>query len=133
MERTIREKTINLAGRSITVRELTVDAVMRLIEQSDDDTGLFVELKQLLNSATGLALDDLRPFAFSELKTLYDTIKDVNKDFFEMARTIGLEEHLNKMWKNLLTLLSATVTASLDAAMSPAALVPGPGGGSSES
>ena len=68
MERIIRQQEIALAGRCITVRELSVADVRHLVTQTDGDSGLFGELLTLLDRSTGLKPDDLNPFTFSELE-----------------------------------------------------------------
>lgn len=126
MERIIRQQEIALAGRCITVRELSVADVRHLVTQTDGDSGLFGELLTLLDRSTGLKPDDLNPFTFSELEKLFDTIIEVNRSFFALARKMGLTGLGEKIRRILIDSFTVSFSGSLSEDMPGSGNMDGP-------
>lgn len=91
MERTTREKKLDLAGREVTVRELTIGHLWRLVEKTDDDTNFYGEFATLLKDATGLEPVNLEAFTFSEFESLLNNVLEVNSALISVARIVGLD------------------------------------------
>lgn len=101
-----KSKTIKLAGREITVNELTVRQIDELIAGIDADRMIQI-VEMIINdhipieaviASTGLTADDLAgDFTPSELRTLWDAVGEVN-DFLSdlMVRMAAVGEKMSE-------------------------------------
>ena len=95
--------------RTVTVKELTVSQVLSIFNKfakpAEDARGLddmLTEAKELFSmSIEGLQWEELKDFAPSELKMLYDKFREVNAVFFDVARSLGIEEALGEIIRAL--------------------------------
>lgn len=95
-------KEVQIDGRRITVKELTVKLIKGLLadisQASHEITGdglLQLYWNECVDGLTKEAADDMTP---SELKIVYDAFEEVNKVFFDLAlRVIGENPFLQKV------------------------------------
>lgn len=86
------DKTIEIAGREIRIRELTTQEIrdwMRRVERGDAPEGdpighlLFDDFTLFdLQAMTDMAMEDLLPFTPSELEEINQSCREVNRAFF---------------------------------------------------
>ncbi len=87
----MRNLTIDVAGKKVRVRELTVREIKTLADMPED-VSIADRLTGLLETcADGIKKDDLLDFAPSELQPLIDTMLEVNSAFFDQASAIGMD------------------------------------------
>ena len=86
-------KTIDAAGEEVIVRELTVSHLDYLLSVEDYEATMLDRLLEgemltgpLLEAASGIKVAVLAEMTPSELRPLVEAFKEVNPDFFEMAR-----------------------------------------------
>ena len=84
-------KTLNLAGKNVTVRELTVQEIYDL-SQLGDETNQVNTLAVLLSTATSATREDILPLAPSQLQPLIDLFLEVNSPFLGQMRAVGMKE-----------------------------------------
>ncbi len=87
------QKVVDVAGREVTVKELTVTQLDSLLGQEDYEATMLDRILEkdmltgdLLHTATGISVQDLSGMAPSAMRPLVEAFKEVNPDFFEMAR-----------------------------------------------
>lgn len=117
-----RTKEIELAGRKIMVKELRVRDVRDLWDM-DEGAGIAAfkaKVEVILPKVTDLAsIDDLQDFFPSEVKILWETIQEVNADFFEGARAVGVGPMVSGLTQAVLLDLSGLSVGSFSAATAP--------------
>lgn len=101
-----RLKRIEIDGQKkpFEVWEMTVAQVLEFAQREDLFSELslkdFVRLaEELLPEFTNATVDDLKKLAPSEIRELWEGFKEVNSDFFDVARAVGLTgllEHLQR-------------------------------------
>jgi len=95
--------------KTVTVKELTVSQVLsvfnRFAKPEEEARGvedMLAEAKELFSmSIEGLQWEELKDFTPSELKMLYDKFREVNAVFFDVARSLGIEEALGEITRAL--------------------------------
>lgn len=87
-----KEKPGSVAGIDYTVKEFKIDDVLNALDQTDRP--LTDRAKELFEQCTDFPLEKYRSLTFSEVRKVYDDIKEVNSDFFEMAQMMGLEKQM---------------------------------------
>ena len=116
-------KTLKIDDREITVRELTVKQIMGLFDsagQGDATTAdLAGILKDKLGLVTDLALDDMTAMAPSELRQVWDAAKEVNADFFDLARAVGLGQTVDQVLAQLKEALLSDFSSLFAASLRP--------------
>jgi hypothetical protein len=96
-------KTFEIEGnnKSFTIKELKVKQIIRLMSEDNLDTDLEAMKKNLsevfLPMCSNIKFEDLEDLAPSELRTIWDHFKEVNKSFFELAQKMGLEKIVNQV------------------------------------
>lgn len=91
---------IEINDKKITVYELTVEEIINIGESTKNfnqpELGEFKSLIEdnLGKAVTGITMDDLIKMTPSDIKKIYETFKEVNSTFFEVARSMGLTELL---------------------------------------
>jgi len=133
-------KDVEIDKRVYTVRELTVKEIIGVFERHDeskkkedttdstDTTGSIGFLKSELQEMLNLALekgkegeeytmDDFIDMAPSDLKLIYDTFKEVNKVFFDIARQLGAGGIVEDMIAQIRMSFSGVLAASLSRGM----------------
>lgn len=140
-------KDVEIDKRVYTVRELTVKEIIGVFERHDesvkskdkdeettdagdtDTTGSIGFLKSELQEMLNLALekgkegeeytmDDFIDFAPSDLKLLYDTFREVNQVFFDIARQLGAGKIVEDMIAQIRMSFSGVLATSLSRGMS---------------
>lgn len=121
-----KESKITLGDRTIPVRELRVRDYWDLLNKFDggaDETGgmkaFAAKAGDLLAKCTDLAVDDLIDFTPSELRALWDEVKQVNADFFEAARAMGLMAAIEQIKAKALASLNLALIDSLPSDTDP--------------
>ncbi len=94
--------THKLDKKKITIYELRVKDIRQLMESGDEINALS-DIDSLLPMATDLKLEDFEELAPSEIKELWKKFKEVNADFFDLARKMGLEKLLKSFIDENLT------------------------------
>lgn len=153
--------TVTLNDKAFVIRELTVDEIIQLVNESTlwggrlnegngagkeaktnqkaqeqtgekkAETGIKSALEELTLLATGLTTDmkkmmekscdfsitDLRPLAPSEIRQLVKAFEEMNNDFLELLKALGLKEVILEVREATLSSFSRTLVTSLRAAM----------------
>lgn len=89
-------KTLILAGKTITVRELTVQEIYDL-SQPEDKINQVNTLAVLLTTATSATREDIMPLAPSQLQPLIDLLMEVNSPFLGQMRAVKMEDAANAL------------------------------------
>ena len=99
-----------LDEKEITAKELTVEEIIGLPEKIGEDTSadalealLGGLLPQLID---GVKYDELKTLAPSELKTIWQKIKEANEVFFETAQWLELDGLLGEIKRAVMKDLS---------------------------
>lgn len=103
-----KRETIKIDDREITIKELTVKQIIEIGDKvanpgerknGDSDLDLLKDAfkQHLALGVDGIVFDELLSLAPSELKTIYDTFKEVNAVFFGIAQQIGFLDLLQKI------------------------------------
>ena len=113
-----KRKTIKVDSREITVKELMVKEIMDIFNdmtsiEGNSMAGFADEIKKILPLATDLTLDDLYTMAPSEIKEIYDAIKEVNAVFFDLAESLGIAKMLEGVKNSIVSDFSGLVLGSL--------------------
>lgn len=84
-------KSIKIDDKEFTVKELTVQQVLDLKNSGAEKEGSEIERLAAL-CCPELTAEVAMGMAPSELKQLWDTFKEVNADFLELARYLGIDK-----------------------------------------
>jgi len=111
-------KTVKIDDREITVKELTVQEILNILNDAEDAGGDQIQdLKNLvekhLMKATDATLSDFKSMAPSEIQQVFDAFKEVNAVFFATAQRLGLGTFLEQLKAALIKDLSTLAAASL--------------------
>ncbi len=116
--------TVFLNDKEITVKELTVGEILDLMQsEGDADDSLTAfgrKADSFLQVSCGLALEDLKAFAPSQIKMLYEKFREVNQAFFDLARTLRAQEMLAGIGEELKRSLASDFRELLSASSKPA-------------
>ena len=116
--------TVFLNDKEITVKELTVGEILDLLQsEGDADNSIAAfgrKAEAFLQVSCGLALEDLKAFAPSQIKMLYDKFREVNQAFFDLARTLRAQEMLAGVAAELKRSLASDFRELLSASSKPA-------------
>ncbi len=112
-----KNKSIKIDDREITIKELRVKDYISMFEfDGDKDPDLetiISQVKKILPQIIDVAFDELTEMAPSEIKLIWEGIKEVNDSFLEMARSLGLEKILTDIKSAILKDFSGLVASSL--------------------
>ena len=97
-------KTIKVDAREITIRELRVKDIRKILESTENDASdMLTQAEALLPLVTDLKLKEIEDMAPSELKILWDAFREVNSDFLALTGRLGIGEALKDfVRKNLI-------------------------------
>lgn len=119
-----RTKNIDIEGfsKSFTVNELSVAQVMELMQDNEifSDTslaGLQKALARVLPQVSNVTVEDLKKMAPSEIRVLWEGFKEVNSDFFEVSRALGVTGLLEEIKLALMSDFSKLLVSFLSPAM----------------
>ncbi len=108
--------------KSFKVKELTIKEIISLMQEEnlgggDGDSLNLAKLKEnfetrLLPLCSNIKMSDLEDMAPSELKLIWEKFKEVNSDFFEVARNAGAEKILARLKEALIADFSSYVVDS---------------------
>jgi len=113
-----RRKEFKLGKKDVFIEELRI---ADLIELFNLDSGIMLsDFKKIfydfLPRFTNITLDDIGPLGLSEVTAIVDIFKEVNSDFFNALKSLGVLDYLNGLLKDLknsaLNDLSAIYAAS---------------------
>lgn len=87
-------RVLNLDGREVIVRELTVAGVRQMLmpDTAEDVVGaaLFEEVRLVdLQRMTSLSAEDVEALRPSELRQVLDACREMNRDFFAMLARLA--------------------------------------------
>lgn len=109
--------TITINEKIITINELTARQIYNL--KDGFGAGVMDALKELLPLVTDASPDFLLDLAPSELRALYDKVKEVNSDFFDLIPLdkilAGYKDTVLQTINNNLSTLSAASSAQATA------------------
>lgn len=120
------QKTLKIEGRKdVVVKELTfmeIKSIFELDGAHGSSTDALLEYfgGHILPLVTNLTLDELKELAPSELKGIWDAVKEVNAVFFDIARQSGALEYMHRFKQAILQDCLSSVLISLSTA------IPGP-------
>lgn len=86
-----KQQELTIAGRRITVKEIRVRDLLKIMENDNSELAVFVEY-----GLEGLAEEELFDLYPSEIREIWEAFRAVNADFFEAARRIGAGDLLEK-------------------------------------
>ena len=97
-------KPIKIDEREITIRELRVKDIRKILEAAENqDVDIPKQIEKLLPLVTDLKLKEIEDMAPSELKILWDAFREVNSDFLALTGRLGIGEALKDfVRKNLI-------------------------------
>jgi predicted nucleic acid-binding OB-fold protein len=107
--------------KSFTVNELTIKEIISLIQEEtlggEKDSLDLAKLKEnfetrLLPLCSNIKMSDLEDMAPSELKLIWEKFKEVNSDFFVIARKAGADKILARLKEALIADFSSYVVDS---------------------
>lgn len=108
------EKQIQINGRAVAVKELTVGDVYDLWLHLGADVGdpavYAGHMERLLEKATGLTGRDFLPLYFSDAEAIWDAVVEVNASFFGLARKLGLSDLVEAGRTTTCAILNAWLT-----------------------
>jgi len=91
-----KSKVIKIADSEITVYELSVKQIRALFSKEFKENTLAeftARAREFCDAAVhGLAFEDIETLAPSQIKAVYDAFMEVNSDFFETARRLGISD-----------------------------------------
>lgn len=94
----MKQKTVKINDREITVKELTPRNILDILDGVDEQNIQTTDLVELLNKhldkAVNLKFEEILDIPPSDLKELYEAFKEVNSIFFDMAGQMGLGQIL---------------------------------------
>lgn len=120
-----RTKNVEIEGhaKSFIINELTVAQVMGLMQREDlfDVEDQSIEkiqriANEMLPLFSNVTIEDLKKMAPSEIRTLWDAFKEVNSDFFDVARALGLTEVLETLRRAIMSDFSKLLVSLLSTA-----------------
>lgn len=120
-----RTKNVEIEGhaKSFIINELTVAQVMGLMQREDlfDVEDKSIEniqriANEMLPLFSNVTIEDLKKMAPSEIRTLWDAFKEVNSDFFDVARALGLTEVLETLRRAIMSDFSKLLVSLLSTA-----------------
>lgn len=87
-------RVLNLDGREVIIRELTVAGVRQMLmpDGTDDVVGaaLFEEVRLVdLQRMTSLSTEDVEALRPSQLRQVLDACREMNRDFFAMLARLA--------------------------------------------
>ena len=89
-------KTIKIDDREITVKELRVKDIRHLVDLAGKGlTGDNAD--QVLEMSIGLKMTDMDDLAPSEIKIIWDAVREVNADFLSGLDAVGLKAKLRQL------------------------------------
>ena len=91
-----KRKTIKIDDREMTIKELRVKDLRKLIENADKSEDIFSNFQEILPSVCDLEFSDLEEMAPSELKTLWEAFQEVNSVFFDLIEKAGIGKLLKE-------------------------------------
>lgn len=98
-----KKKEFDFNNQIFFIEELRVEDILNLLNL---EGGFFLnDFKKLfhdfLPKFTNLTLSDILPLAPSELSELYKIFKEVNSDFFNAFKSLGIGDYLNGILQEL--------------------------------
>lgn len=103
-------KTIKIDDREITVKELRVKDIIALAGDVGGESGNTLEVVQkMLPLCVDIDKDALLDFAPSELRQLYVAFQEVNADFLEIVKALGLDKAKDAIVEAIQTTLSSSL------------------------
>lgn len=110
-----RRKVIDVAGRKVTVSEISVARIYRMLRGDDAIINLplpeaFDKVKGLLPLAVDVDLEELLAsddLFYDDLTGLYEAFKSTNPIFFETARMLNLDSVLASILKRVVESFSS--------------------------
>lgn len=122
-----RSNIVEIQGHTFTVRELTIREIINyfdratqaLTPEEEKEVGGLDVFKGYLDDLVELAIEEeididiFLDFKPSELKELYDTFKEVNKVFFEIARQLGASKMVDLLKEEFQQIYSVQLASSL--------------------
>lgn len=111
-------KVVKIDEREITVKEMTIAEIMTVITDFTEmkSTGIDdfkQQIDKILPMVSDISLEDILKLAPSEAKEIYDTVREVNAVFFDLAENIGLQKILGDLKSSIISDFSSLVVGSL--------------------
>jgi hypothetical protein len=119
------QKPFELPGhdRKFVAKELTVKQIRSLMDLEGLDGESIDDIVQhfggrILPLATDLSLEEVDDFLPSELKIVWEKVREVNAVFFDIVKTAGVKEILIQLKNAVLADFLSSAVTSLSGAMS---------------
>ena len=110
-----KQKTIKIDDKEITIRELRIKDILEIIDNIGEESFSDIQgqIETFLPRVTDIKMGDLRDMAPSEIMGIYDAFREVNRDFFDIARSAGLDKFLANLKASILKDFSESFADSL--------------------
>ena len=95
-------KTIKIDGEEITVKELRVKDLRKILDTASDFSGI-EQVLDMLPMATDLAQEKIEDMAPSELGRVWDAFKEVNAFFLDLVEKSGMVKVMKSSIQKCLT------------------------------
>ena len=88
-------KTIKIDEQEITLKELRVKDIRKILEAAENENDdALKQIESLLPLVTDFKFEDLEGMAPSELQTLWEAFREVNAAFLSLTERLGIGEAL---------------------------------------
>lgn len=120
-------KTVTVNDKEYTVRELTVQDIIDLMNDSiffgaskgnkpegkNDFVLVAEDLSKAMKKCCDFDINDLKPLPPSEIKNIYNAFMEVNATFLEILKALGMTKVLEKIQEAILQNFSKLLVTSL--------------------
>jgi len=115
-----KHKTLKIDDREITVKELRVKDIIELFGEAGESSDVMSKIEYFLPRFTdGITVEELKEMAPSEIKSIYDTFREVNEVFFVLALGMGLAGAIEEIKQSIRREFSGALAGSLSQGMLP--------------
>ena len=107
-------KTVKIDDKEITVKELTVRQIWQLAKSGEDtkDADPLERMDMFLGlTCSGIDREEMMDLAPSEIRQLLTVFEEVNKDFLDIIKKMGLGDLVTAEIKKSMTSLTASSAA----------------------
>lgn len=89
--------------KDVIVKELTLGQVFSIVQISEEEKGKSVLdiMKDKLSMVTDLKWEEAQNYTPSELKIVWEKVKEINKDFFDISAFLKLDKTVNLLLESI--------------------------------
>lgn len=99
-------KSIKIDKKDIIVKELSVKDIMELFDTEENkdknkDISITDQLNKILPKIVNVSIEDLKEMYPSDIKQIWDAVKEVNSSFFAVMTSLGVEKGVMEIMKTI--------------------------------